>query len=395
MPLDLDDALDRIYAAELADFVDERKQVARELKQEGRKAEAATVEELRKPSLPAWTVNQLARRKKKDMAALLRAGERLGEAQQALLAGGGRSAFTEARRREQDALDRLREDAAWMLGRRATDATLDRVVATLGAAAVTADGREQLAAGRLVADVAPQGFEAFAAIAPAGSGPHRTPAKTAPAKKAPPPASPKGEPVVDRRKAKQEAIDRARETLAGARELERDIAEQLPRPSVRRRRRARLSRPPSTRPSACAAATNRQPKRSRRRVARSKRRRSAKRPRRSRAAPSRAAPGSARRAPHGGGQELARPLRPLTDDSGVVQDLEVVARGRLRDLELDLTALQLTAAGAPGELPDDLEADRDRERLQHGQPIDVVEARAEVPRANSCVGRMPRDRSIV
>ena len=37
----------------------------------------------------------------------------------------------------------------------------------------------------------------------------------------------KREPAVDRRKAKQEAIDRARETLAGARELERDLTEQL------------------------------------------------------------------------------------------------------------------------------------------------------------------------
>ena len=139
--------LDRLYEAELADFIGERKQLAGALKKEGRKAEAAQVEELRKPSVPAWTVNQLARRKRKDLNALLAAGEQLEQAQQALLAGGGRAEFNAARQREQAALKQLRDDAVWVLGKRATDATLERVVSTLGSAAVTEDGRARLVAG--------------------------------------------------------------------------------------------------------------------------------------------------------------------------------------------------------------------------------------------------------
>lgn len=218
MPLDLEDGLDRLYGAELGEFVAERKQLAGALKQEGRRAEAAGVEELRKPSLPAWTVNQLARRKRKDVDALVDAGARLGEAQQALLGGSGRTPFAEARRREQAALKRLRADAAWILGKRATDATLDRVVSTLGAAAVTAEGRAQLAQGRLVSDIAPQGFEAFAAVAPADAPRTRRPAPTR--------KTPVHDTADNRRKAKQEAIALAREQLAAAREHEAELAEE-------------------------------------------------------------------------------------------------------------------------------------------------------------------------
>ena len=160
-------------------------------------------------------MNQLARRKRKDFDALLTAGERLAEAQQALLAGDGRAAFAEARRREQAALKRLRDDAAWILGKRASDATLDRVVATLGSAAVTADGRAQLAQGRLTADIEPQGFEAFAgAVSAAPAKPRRA-------------AAPKPAPRVSPQKLRQQAVAAAREKLAATRDREAEAAEEL------------------------------------------------------------------------------------------------------------------------------------------------------------------------
>jgi hypothetical protein len=165
--LDYEDEVDRLYAAEPGDFVAERKRLAAALRKEGRKSEAARVLELRKPTGPAWAINQLVRRQREDVDALLAAGAALEQAQAALL-GGDRAGFAEARRREQDAVKRLRRSAAQALGDRATDATLDRVAATLDAAAVTAAGREQLAQGRLVAEVEPQGFEAFAGLAAAG-----------------------------------------------------------------------------------------------------------------------------------------------------------------------------------------------------------------------------------
>src|SRR5262249_34344185 len=167
MPIDLAAGIDQLYAAELSDFVAERKSLAKALKAEGRKAEAAQVEELRKPSLPAWTVNQLVRRKRKDVDALLTAGEQLEEAQRALLAGSGRAAFADARRGERAAWKKRGDAGVWVPGRRATDTPLERVVSTLGAAAVTAAGRAQLADGRLIGDVEPTGFEAFASSVPA------------------------------------------------------------------------------------------------------------------------------------------------------------------------------------------------------------------------------------
>ncbi len=50
--------------------------------------EAEQVKELRKPSVSVWTVNQLARRHRKDIDLLLDAGHRLAAAQRALLTGG-------------------------------------------------------------------------------------------------------------------------------------------------------------------------------------------------------------------------------------------------------------------------------------------------------------------
>ena len=211
MALDLDAGLDRLYEAELADFIGERKQLAGALKKEGRKAEAAQVEELRKPSVPAWTVNQLARRKRKDLNALLAAGEKLEQAQQALLAGGGRAEFNAARQREQAALKQLRDDAVWVLGKRATDATLERVVSTLGSAAVTEDGRARLVEGRLTGDIEPQSFEAFAASAPAFT-PDAGAEEAREAEAAEP--KPRND-AAERRKAQQAAVAAAHEKLAG------------------------------------------------------------------------------------------------------------------------------------------------------------------------------------
>src|SRR5436190_1212246 len=70
---------------------------------------------------------------------------------------------------------------------------------------------------------------------------------------------------------------------------------------------------------------------------------------------------------------LASSLLALGDDSGRGEGLEVMARGRLRHGNLDLAAVQLAGPPARGELADDLEPHGIRERLQHGEPVDVIE----------------------
>jgi hypothetical protein len=134
------------------------------------------VKELRKPSLSAWTVNQLARRNRKDVDLLLDAGHRLVAAQAEVVSGGDPARFDEAREREQTAVRKLRQAARTILADRSASGTIERVSTTLRAAAVSEPGRELLARGRLTGDVEASGFEAFAGIAPS--------AKPAPGSKA-------------------------------------------------------------------------------------------------------------------------------------------------------------------------------------------------------------------
>jgi hypothetical protein len=178
------------------------------------------VQELRKPSVPAWTINQLVRRNRKQVDALLAAGERLEESQKALLAGGGQPAFAEAREREHEALKPLREAARAILGTGASEGTLERVASTLRAAVVTADGRSQLVEGRLTTEIDPPGFEAFAGTPLVETArPKRapSPASQGPEKRAPKPSA----------KALQEAKSRARANLKAARDRESALAGEL------------------------------------------------------------------------------------------------------------------------------------------------------------------------
>jgi hypothetical protein len=230
--LDLESEVDRLYGVELDDFVRERTELARALRKEGRREEAASVQELRKPTISAWTVNQLARRKRKEVDLLLDAGHRLATAQADLVAGGDRAGFAKAREREQDALERLRRAAREVLGDRAAEGTLERVSTTLRTAAVSEEGRELLALGRLTADLEPGGFDAFAAIAPV-SPPGRAPKPPAPTRReeraAEEEAKGREKERVARREqaaARREAIERARQTLSDARERERELAKQ-------------------------------------------------------------------------------------------------------------------------------------------------------------------------
>jgi len=115
----------------------------------------------------------------------------------------------------------LRDDAVWVLGKRATDATLERVVSTLRSAAVTEDGRARLVEGRLTGDIAPQSFEAFAASAPASS---PTPTRKKPAKPKPAEPKPRND-AAERRKAQQAAIAAAHEQLQAARDREAGLTD--------------------------------------------------------------------------------------------------------------------------------------------------------------------------
>lgn len=167
----LDHELDELYGLPLEDWTRARNDLAARLKKAHQAEQAEQVRALRKPSIVAWAVNQLARQERQRVDALLRAGERLRATQERALrgkaAGGDVNA---AARAERDAVRdlvaaarRLLEDA----GSAASPQTLDRVSQTLRTAAVDDTGRELLARGRLEGELTGVGFGSLTAVQPA------------------------------------------------------------------------------------------------------------------------------------------------------------------------------------------------------------------------------------
>lgn len=152
---------DRLYALPLEEFTKARDELAARLKKAGDADEAAGVKALRKPTTPAWAVNQLARSSRDTVDELIAAADRLRKAQQELLHGGPAKNVWEATLAEREALGTLTEDAAKILtdaGYGATRATLDKISDTLAAAAADANGRALLRRGVLTSEMHRAGF---------------------------------------------------------------------------------------------------------------------------------------------------------------------------------------------------------------------------------------------
>jgi hypothetical protein len=195
---------DSLYGLSLKDFIPARDELAKQLRADGQRELANEVKALRKPSVAAWVVNQLARERELDVQRLLNAGIALAETQ---AGGGSAEAFAAARRDEQHALERLAAGARETIAREGIGAaTFERVLQTLRAASLTPEGRELLKRGRLSEELEPPGFEAISALGSATTRPTRrskTPAKN------------------DRRK----ALAEARRLVKDARTQEREVAQ--------------------------------------------------------------------------------------------------------------------------------------------------------------------------
>ena len=130
---------DDLYGLPLEEFTAARNALAKE------RPEAKG---LRKPSIAAWAVNQLARRHRRELESFLDAAAKVRQAQ---LRGGDVRATTAA---ERTALRRLLQ----LAGEYAGAAQSDRIRQTLQAAAVDEDAAEQVRAGRLERELEPAGF---------------------------------------------------------------------------------------------------------------------------------------------------------------------------------------------------------------------------------------------
>jgi len=228
----LEREIDRLYALPLDEFTARRNELAKRLKKDGDADAAEEVTALVKPSVPAWTINQLARRQKKEVQSLLAAGARLRKAQEKALSGGGSGALLAAQAEERESVRDLTQRAAAILeeaGRPPTRTVLERIRATLGAAVLTDPERAALKAGRLTSEIQVSGFEALTGIRPA------PPAKDAPRDELAERRRQKAErerkrkqlekrarELADKAAAAEEAADQAEEAAADAREIADD-----------------------------------------------------------------------------------------------------------------------------------------------------------------------------
>jgi hypothetical protein len=209
---------DDLYGLPLDRFVPERAALAKSLRADKRRDEAAAVAALRKPSVAAWAVNQLVRSQGSAVAELYAAGDALRDAQAALRAGSGDGrALRAANERERAAVDTLVPAARGLLdsdGHELSPTVVERVADTLHAAALDEAAREQVRAGRLERELRHVGLglgESVFAPSPA------KPAKPAKEAKAAKPGAPT---KADRERRQREA----REQAEAAKQAERERA---------------------------------------------------------------------------------------------------------------------------------------------------------------------------
>jgi hypothetical protein len=161
----LERELDALYQLPLDRFTAARNELAKRLRAGGQAEAAEQVKALRKPPAPVWLVNRLAREDELDIQRLLKAGELMTKTQAKVARGQSPEGFLEARREEQQALERLARAARKLADREGIGSSaIDRATQTLRAAALTEEGRRLLKRGRLTEELQPPGFEALTGL---------------------------------------------------------------------------------------------------------------------------------------------------------------------------------------------------------------------------------------
>jgi len=161
----LNDDVDELFKLPLAEFTDARNTLAKQLKLNGRANDANLVKSLTKPSVSAWTVNQLYWHYREEFDTLLAAGQRFRKAQTSGKIADMRGSL-EARR---EALSELSDLATTLLrdaGHNPSPDTIHRITTTLEAISAYASLSDGPTPGRLSQDVDPPGFESLASFVP-------------------------------------------------------------------------------------------------------------------------------------------------------------------------------------------------------------------------------------
>jgi hypothetical protein len=203
------------------DFVAARDQLSKQLHDDGKTEEAKQVKSLRRPTVPAWAINQVVRQHPEELRELLKAGDELRRAQQKALSGVKGADLRDAADRRRAALQPLVDAAEVILEEadRSSAGHTEAAQATFESASVDDDAAGQVREGRLVKELPPpSGFGAVSglAVVPGESG--QTKAATAKQKQADERARQQAE---RERRAAQEAEEEAQKLDREARDAER------------------------------------------------------------------------------------------------------------------------------------------------------------------------------
>jgi hypothetical protein len=198
---------DDLYGLPLDEFTKARDELAKELRNAGKKEAAEEVKALRKPPTSAWAVNQAVRRRPQEAKALVKAGDELRKAQRGVVSGRDPSGLREATAAHRQLVEELTEEARAALEERGAAAaeTVTRVAQTLRAASIDKEASKALTAGTLAEDVEQAGFGPLLAAVPAGA----RPTKRRAASKPKPPPKPKRDPNAAKRKRLEEQLEKA------------------------------------------------------------------------------------------------------------------------------------------------------------------------------------------
>ena len=146
-----------LYRGAPEGFISARDALAKRLRDEGRDGDAAEVKKLRRPTVAAWALDQLADDGSNTIGELLDAGADLARAQRATLSGRDPHALRDATTTRRELVARLTELAVEVLrdADRSPDAHVEDIRGTLEAASVDEVVAERLRAGTLDKTVRP------------------------------------------------------------------------------------------------------------------------------------------------------------------------------------------------------------------------------------------------
>jgi hypothetical protein len=166
------DGVDELYELEPGRFVAARDQLVRQLRVAGDREAAVAVKSLRRPTVVAWALNQVARAHPEEVAELIDAGAAVRRAQAEAMGGGASGELREATRRRRQVASTLARAAADLAGA----AHHDEAVATIDAASFDPEVADLLRRGRLTKELPPPSGFGVAAM----PGPPEAPAAPEP-----------------------------------------------------------------------------------------------------------------------------------------------------------------------------------------------------------------------